>query len=263
MSSVQKAAAPVRKRTALVTGAAAGLARGITLALANAEYEVAFTFRPGGTAPSVTLDLLAAHGYAAQSFPLDFLAEERAVAAELEQVVRTIRPDVLVHGVGPMTVKRFERSTMEDYHEMVDGNLRSAVQVAAAVLPGMRERTFGRLVFFGLNGSQYTQPARGLTLHAAAKAAVVTFARSLALEEGRNGITVNVVGPGDIREKDRSRTDVKSLAANNPVGRPGTWEDVADAVLFLVRDDADFLSGVVLNVSGGLAEVYERNAERQ
>ncbi|MBC5815686.1 MAG: SDR family oxidoreductase [Candidatus Eremiobacteraeota bacterium] len=250
------------KRTALITGAAAGLARGIALALARAGYEIAFTYRPGGTAPEATLGLLSAEGFTARAFPVDFLAMQDAVGTALHEIALNAPVDVLVHAVGPMTIGRFERSTMNDYHEMVDGNLRSAVQAAAAVLPGMRERRFGRLVFFGLGGSAYTQPARGLALHAAAKAGVLTFARSLALEEGQYGVTVNVVAPGDIREKYRSRAEARTLTASNPVGRPGTWEDVADAVLFLIRDDSDFLSGTVLNVGGGLADVYERNAKR-
>lgn len=246
----------------MITGAAAGLARGIALALARSGYQILFTYRPGGTPPQTTSDLLRREGYASQAFGVDFGANDDRVAASLDAIAANVSIDVLVHAVGPMTIARFERSTMNDYHEMVDGNLRSGVQAAAAVLPGMRERRFGRLIFFGLGGSAFTQPARGLSLHAAAKAGLVAFARSLALEEGRYGVTVNVIEPGDIREKSRSRAEARTVTAANPVGRPGSWEDVADAVQFLVRDESDFLNGVVLNVGGGLAEVYEQNAKR-
>ena len=244
-----------------MTGAAAGLARGISLALAREGYDIVFTYRGGGRPPAQTRELLAAEGFASHAYPVEFLKPAVDVAQELGEVASAHAIDILVHAVGPMTVRGFERSTIDDYHAMMDGNFRSAVQTAMALLPGMRERRFGRLVFFGLNGSQFTQPARGLTLHAAAKAALVTFARSLALEEGRHGITVNVVEPGDIRDKERTRAQARDAKATNPVGRPGTWEDVADAVRFLVREDSDFLNGVVLNVAGGLAEVYERNAD--
>ncbi|MDQ6929783.1 MAG: SDR family oxidoreductase [Candidatus Eremiobacteraeota bacterium] len=262
MSSLEKPAPPARKRSALITGAGAGLARGIALALARAGDDIAFTYRPGGTPPDQTLALLQSNGYSAQAFGVDFLAPEEIVETALAPLVARVLPDILVHAVGPMTVKRFERTTLADYHEMMDGNLRSAVQACSAVLPGMRERHFGRVIFFGLNGSQFTQPARGLTLHAAAKAGLVAFARALALEEGKHGITVNVVAPGDIREKYRSRDEARMSTAANPSGRPGSWEDVADAVLFLVRDDADFVNGAILNVAGGLADAYERNAQR-
>lgn len=230
-------------------------------ALAAAGYAAAFTYRPGGTPPGDTLAAVRAAGFDARAFPVDFSGDADAVREALDAAVAAVEPDVLVHAVGPMTIKKFSASTMDDYRDMIDGNLRSAVLAAAAVLPGMRERGFGRLIFFGLNGSHDAAAVRGLSLHAAAKAGVVTFARSLALEEGRSGITVNVIEPGDIRDKERPRALARGLKAANPVGRPGTWEDVADAVRFLVRDDADFLNGAVLNVNGGLAQAYERNAD--
>ncbi|GAC1503668.1 MAG: SDR family NAD(P)-dependent oxidoreductase [Vulcanimicrobiaceae bacterium] len=256
-------AAFLQKRTVLITGAAAGLMRGVALAFARERYCVALTYRPGGTPPEATLALLRSEGFDAAAFPVDFLRPAHDVAEALAAITGELAIDVLVHGVGPMRIARFENSAMEDYDVMVDGNLRSAVQAAVAVLPGMRSRTFGRLIFFALSGSQWTQPVRGLAVHAAAKAGVVAFARSLALEEGKHHITVNVVAPGDIRDKERSRDAARGHRAANPVTRPGTWEDVADAVLFAARDDADFISGAVLNVSGGLSEPYERNAERE
>lgn len=245
-----------------LTGAAAGLAQGVAFALASDGHELVFTYRPEGTTPDRTLELIGASGGKGAAYPVDFLAREDDVAERLAQIVNTAGPfDALVHAVGPLTVARFERSTLADYHEMIDGNLRSAVQAAAAVLPGMRERHFGRLIFFGINGSHTTQPARGLALHVAAKAGLVAFARTLALEEGRRGITVNVIEPGDIRRKTLSRREAREARAANPVGRPGTWEDVADAVRFLMAAESDFINGTVLSVTGGLIESYERNAK--
>ncbi|MGZ3496081.1 MAG: SDR family NAD(P)-dependent oxidoreductase [Vulcanimicrobiaceae bacterium] len=245
----------------LLTGAAAGLAQGIAIALAADGHDLVFTYRPGGTSPERTLELIREGGGDAVAYPVDFLADEAVVAEALGAIVTERGPfETLIHAVGPMTIARFERSTLTDYHAMIDGNLRSAVQAAAAVLPGMRARHFGRLIFFGINGSQTTQPARGLSLHVAAKAGVVAFARTLALEEGRHGITVNVIEPGDIRQKTLSRRAAREAKAANPVGRPGTWEDVADAVRFLTAAENDFINGAVLNVTGGLIEPYERNA---
>lgn len=249
------------KRSLLVTGGAAGLARGIVRALAARGYAAAFTYRPGGTPPDETLAAVRADGFDARAFPVDFSAGAGEVRDALGAAVSAIAPDVLVHAVGPMIIKKFSSSTVDDYEEMIGGNLRSSVQAAAAVLPGMRDRGFGRLIYFGLNGSHDASGVSGLSLHAAAKAGVVAFARSLALEEARSGITVNVIEPGDIRDKERPRAAARGVKAANPVGRPGTWEDVADAVAFLVRDDADFLNGVVLNVNGGLVRAYERNAD--
>jgi 3-oxoacyl-[acyl-carrier protein] reductase len=140
---------------------------------------------------------------------------------------------------------------------MIDGNLGSAIALAFAVLPGMRERRFGRLVFFGMNGSHVTLPARGMALYGAAKAGVVTFARTLALEEAAYGISVNVIEPGDIRDKDAGRAAARAIPANNPTGHAGSWEDIADAVRFAIADENGFLNGMVLGVNGGLTEPHE------
>jgi len=245
------------RRSALVTGAARGLARGIVVDLARAGYRVAFTYRADGTPPAPTLAAVASAGARASAIaadherPGDTAAAVRAAEAEFGGL------DVLVHAVGPIVVKRFANSTMDDFRAMVAGNFQSAVEAAFAVLPGMRERGFGRLVFFGMNGSRETLPARGMSLYGASKAAVVAFARTLALEEAGRGITVNVVEPGDIRNKEVDRAGARTLPAENPTGHAGSWEDVAYAVRFLVSDDASFINGMTLGVNGGLVEPHE------
>ena len=101
-------------------------------------------------------------------------------------------------------------------------------------------------------GSSETRPFRGFSLYQAAKSALVAFARCLAIEEAGNGITVNVVAPGDIREKSLDRARAFEREARNPRGRAGSYEDVADAVRFLVAPQRDFITGAVIEVTGGL-----------
>lgn len=244
-------------RIAVVTGAASGLAAGIARRLAADGYRVAFTYRPGGTPPDETLAALAPFDPQALAVP-NPLADDADATRLVADVTAARGPiDVVVHTVGPIVVRSFARSTFADYRAMVDGNLGSAVALAAAVLPGMRERGFGRLVFFGMNGSQATRPAPKMALYAAAKAGVVTFARTLSLEEAPRGITVNVIEPGDIRDKRATRAQARTRSADNPTGHPGSWEDIADAVRFVVGDDAGFFNGMVLGVNGGLVEPHE------
>ena len=226
--------------------------------LARHGYRVAFTYRSDGTSPEGTLAAIAAtgaepgialvadHGVAG--------ATEHSVAAGLERLGRI---DAYIHAVGPIVVKRFERSTMADYRTMLAGNLESAVEGAFAVLPAMRARGSGRLVFFGMNGSHMTLPARGMSLYGAAKSGVVTFARTLALEEAANGITTNIVEPGDIRDKEADRAAASAIVATNPTGHAGSWEDIAYAVRFLVSEEASFVNGQTIGVNGGLVEPHE------
>ncbi len=244
-------------RLALVTAAASGLARGSALALARAGYRIAITTKPGGTSADATLAHVRAHDPEALAIAAD--VSEPGVAATVVAAIERARGpiDVLVHALGPIVVKRFANCTFAEHEAMIHGNYSSSVALAFALLPGMRERRFGRLVFFGMNGTHATQPARGMALYGAAKAAVVTFARTLALEEAQFGITTNVIEPGDIRDKNADRALAKTMPAANPTGHAGSWEDIAEAVLFAVSDNASFLNGMVIGVNGGLVEPFE------
>jgi 3-oxoacyl-[acyl-carrier protein] reductase len=243
----------------LVTGAAAGLAAGVAAALPSDGFGcVALTYRTAS--PDAIVAAIESAGARAVAARVDFLDDDAAVGAELDRLVRDAGPfDTLVHGVGPLVLKRFERLTGEDYRIAFDGNVRSAVAAARAVLPGMQSLRFGRIVFFAMLGSGETRPFRGFSFYQAAKSAVVAFARCLALEQARYGITVNVVAPGDIRDKSLSRTDAFERPAHNPRGRPGTCDDVVDAVRFLIARERDFVTGAVLDVNGGLTQADERN----
>jgi len=245
-------------RTAFITGAASGLARGVAIDLARAGYRIAFTYRTSGTPPDETLARVRAAG-GGEALAI---AAEHGEPGETERAVRAAeaglgRLDAVVHAVGPIVVRRFEGLEMDDCRRMLAGNYESAVELALAALPAMRARGSGRLVFFGMNGSHETLPARGMTLYGAAKAAVVAFARSLALEEAARGITVNVIEPGDIRDKEVDRAGARAIPANNPTGHAGSWEDVAYAVRFLVSEEASFINGMTIGVNGGLVEPHE------
>ncbi len=252
----------LRNRRALVTGAAAGLAAGVASALARDGFaHVAITYR--GTSPDATLGAIEAAGATASATKIDFLAAPREIETALDEAVGAYGPfDTLVHAVGPLVVKRFAASTPQEYAETFDGNVRSAVLAARATLPAMRDAKFGRLVFFGMLGSAQTRPFRSFSLYQSAKSALVAFARCLALEEAPHGITVNVVSPGDIREKSLGRKEAHLRTANNPRGRPGTYEDVADAVRFFVASERDFVTGTVIEVSGGLQTAGESGSVR-
>jgi len=245
------------KRRALVTGAAGGLAAGIAPALASDGFaSVTITYR--STPPDATLASIEAAGCTGAAVRVDFLDDPGEVAAALGEAMSSHGPfDTLVHAVGPLLVRRFENTTLDDYREVLDGNLRSAVLAAHAVLPAMRDARFGRIVFFGMLGSGQTRPFRGFALYQAAKSGLVAFARCIAIEEARHGITVNVVAPGDIRDKSLERDRAFERTARNPRGRPGSYEDVADAVRFLVAPERDFITGTVIEVTGGLQTAGE------
>jgi 3-oxoacyl-[acyl-carrier protein] reductase len=249
-----------RVRRALVTGGASGLSAGIAAALASDGFElVAITFR--ASKPAATLAAIERAGAAASATHVDFSGDADAIAAVLARLVDDVGPfDTLIHGVGALTVKRFVNLTRADYANLFDANVRSAVLACAAVLPEMRAAKFGRIVVFGGNGSSETRPHRGFSLYQASKSALIAFARTLAIEEAEHGVTVNAIEPGDIRDKTQSREQARSQQSPIPRGRPGSFEDVADVVRFLIAPERDFITGAVISVTGGLMQADGRNA---
>jgi 3-oxoacyl-[acyl-carrier protein] reductase len=250
-------------RRAFVTGAASGLAAGVAPSLARDGFaHVSISYR--NAPPDATLEAIRAAGASSSAVRVDFLGDPVEIAATLERHAAAHGPfDTLVHAVGPLAVKRFERLTLEDYCAIFDGNVRSAVLAARALLPPMREAGFGRIVFFGSLGAAETRPYRGFAFYQAAKSALTAFARTLAVEEARHGITVNVVVPGDLRDKTIDRENARRHRGPAPRGRPGSYEDIADVVGFLAAPERDFVTGAVIEVSGGLTQADERNEPGQ
>ncbi|HYK53898.1 MAG TPA: SDR family oxidoreductase [Candidatus Eremiobacteraceae bacterium] len=246
-------------RAALVTGSAGGLMRGVCVSLARSGFSVAAHHRPGGSDADETLSAVRTAGGTCFAFPADVTTA--AGATSLVEAVRDRlrRIDTLVCGVGPMMIKDAIDTTPEEFDEMIAGNLTSAYLTIRAALPIMREQRFGRVICFGMTGSESTQGFRHLSAYVAAKAGLTAFVKTLALEEGPYGITCNVVNPGDIRDKDADRkTAAERRDYRNPTTRPGSWEDIGDAVAFLASDEASFINGAVLTVSGGWQGFFEK-----
>lgn len=168
------------------------------------------------------------------------------------------RIDVLVHAAGPFIRDhlRLADTSADEWNRMVDGNLGSAYHLVRAAIPDMRRRRWGRVVLFGFAeaGGAPGWPERAA--FAAAKSGLVSLARSLAFEEAPNGVTVNVICPGDIRPPWKEASIAAARGRDDgrtPLGRPGTGEDVARVVAFLCEEDSDFITGSVIEVTGGLS----------
>jgi 3-oxoacyl-[acyl-carrier protein] reductase len=162
------------------------------------------------------------------------------------------RLDILVNNVGEFNWKPVAETTLEEWKAVFESNLYSVFYASKAALPAMRRQRWGRIINLGAVGAERAFGQGTISSYAAAKAAVVSFSRSLAIEEAKHGITVNVINPSNIDEKELTVDEARRLHDSRfPIGRPPSAEDISTAVKFFASDAADYITGQVLNVSGG------------
>ena len=242
----------LRNRVALVTGGSRGIGRGIAVRLAREGARVAIAYRSNKNAAQETLRQMQASGVECVAVETDITDAARA-----EQLVRTVvdrfgRLDVVVNNVGDFRWGALAESSLEDWQSIFTSNLLTVLYISRAVLPHMRRGRWGRIINLGAVGAERAFGQAKISAYAAAKAAVVALSRSLALEEAKNAITVNVVNPSSIDEKELTLSEARRLRdARFPIGRPPTAEDVAATVAFFASEEAEYVTGQVVNVSGG------------
>jgi 3-oxoacyl-[acyl-carrier protein] reductase len=242
----------LKNRVALVTGASRGIGKEIALTLGRSGARVAVSYRTNKLAAQRVANALRSMGAQGIAFASDITDPGRAKEL-VDAVVRHFgRLDVLVNNVGDFEWKPVIESTPEEWHAILASNLFSVFYTSKYALPVMRRQRWGRMINLGAVGAERGFGQAKISAFSTAKAGVVAFSRSLALEEARYGITVNVVNPAIIDDKELSREEAERIAdARYPIGRPATAQDVAEAVKFFASEESSFITGQVLNVSGG------------
>ncbi len=263
-------------KTAIVTGGARGIGRGIAVALAHqgAAVAVADLYTPtqgsGGYTLSTetdvqkTVESLTGLGAKAIGVSVDVtrIDQIEAMVAAVSQKLGPI--DILCNNAGVVHFHATPEMTEEDWDAIMDVNLKGVFLCCRAVLPDMMERRRGRIINTASVAGK--TPSAGLAAYCASKSAVIGFTQSLALEMAPYDITVNAVCPGILGtsmwldhliekrsqdlEDDREAALQRFVADRIPLGRPQTPEDVGQAVVYLAQ--ADNVTGVALNVSGGM-----------
>jgi 3-oxoacyl-[acyl-carrier protein] reductase len=242
----------LRNRVAVVTGGTRGIGKGIALGLAQQGARIALVYRANKAAAQMALRELQAAGADCVAVETDITEPARA-----EQLVKTVadrygRIDVLVNNVGEFRWGTLVESSVEEWTRIFDSNVLTVFHMCRCAVPLMRKGRWGRIINLGAVGAERAFGQAKISAYAAAKAAVVAMSRSLALEEAKNGITVNVVNPSSIDEKDLTLEEARKLKdARYPIGRPPTVDDVAAAVSFFASEEAEYVTGQVVNVSGG------------
>ncbi len=235
----------MKDKIALVTGSSRGIGRDIALKLADVTSGVAVHYKNSRNAAEKVVKKIREKGKTATCFRADLTKEREALALVRKVEEKFGRIDILVNNFGPILVKSWEKVTSAEWDYILHSNLMSALYCLKTVLPGMRERKWGRIINLGYSRAEQLVAFSTITPYAIAKTGLLILTRSVAASEGLAGITVNMVSPGLMEG------GILPESKSVPKGRLGKFEDVSSAVLFLVSDEADFISGTNLIVAGG------------
>ncbi len=234
-------------KIALVTGGTRGIGEAICIALKNGGFTVVANYA-GNTeaADKFTKET----GIPAYKFDVsDYEACQQAV----KQIESHIGPvEILINNAGITRDGTIHKMTYEQWNAVIQTNLTSCFNMSKAVIDGMRERNYGRIVNIGSINGQAGQ--YGQVNYAAAKSGIHGFTKALAQEGAAKGITVNAIAPGYIAtEMVRAVPEhiLEKIVARIPVGRLGEASEIARGVLFLVGDEAGFITGSTLSINGG------------
>ena len=234
-------------KVAVVTGGTRGIGQAISVGLKGAGYLVAAVYA-GNDAAAQRLN--AETGIPVFKFDV---SDFQACADGVKKIEELLGPiEVLVNNAGITRDATMHRMTPEQWNAVIQTNLTSCFNMSRQVIEGMRARGFGRIVNIGSINGQAGQ--YGQVNYAAAKSGIHGFTKALAQEGAARGITVNAVAPGYVdTEMVRAvpKDVLEKIIARIPVGRLGRAEDISRAVLFLVADDADFITGSTLSINGG------------
>jgi 2-hydroxycyclohexanecarboxyl-CoA dehydrogenase len=239
------------ERVAFVSGAARGIGRAIASRIAADGRAVAIA------------DLLAdeareAAGGRAAAFPLDVTSADSVTKAVAEATDALGPIDVLVNNAGWDELHPFLETDEPFWERVIDVNFKGGLRLTRAVLPGMVERKWGRIVNIGSDAGRVGSSLE--SVYSGAKAATIAFTKTIAREVARDGVTANAVCPGPtetpmLEQITGGETGAKVIEAMRravPMKRLGAPEDVAAAVAFLASEEAGFITGQTLSVSGGL-----------
>ena len=241
----------LNNKIAVVTGASQGIGKIIAFELAKSGAHVACISRNKKAIESI-VDEITINGGQASSFPCDISDSDTLSEIITEIIKENSRIDILVNNAGITKDSLLMRMSIEQWDDVINTNLKGAFHCTKAVVRYMMKNKFGRIInitsIVGLTGNA------GQANYAASKAGLIGMTKSIAKEVASRGITANCIAPGWIETSmtDKLSGEVKNqFLSHIPVGRIGSPDDIANAVIFLASDEAGYITGQTITVDGG------------
>ena len=238
-------------KVALIPGGARGIGRAIALSLADDGWSVAIAYRHSESKAAELTRQVEARGARALALRCDISQREacESLVAQTERHLGPIR--ALIHAAGPYRRIPLLEENSEDWRALFDANLHAFFDLAQLTSVGMRRASHGRLLSFGLAGAEQLPARPNIAAHSIAKAALIALTRNFAEVLGPYGITANTISPGFIDSGNELSKQWREMAKTIPAHRLGTLEDIVSAARFLLSDQAAYINGANLLVSGG------------
>lgn len=238
-------------RVALITGGAKGIGRAVGIRLAEGGWAVAFCYRTSAEAAEETAHLIEQHGGRALPVRCD-VADPTGCEALVERATREYRRiDALLNCAGPYRRVPLLEETVDGWRAMFDNNLHPVFYMSRLVAPQMVAQRWGRIINFSMANADQAVAQPQITAHYIAKTGVLILTRTLAKLLAPHGITVNAISPGFIASGSAPAEELAKMVKNIPAGRIGDLADAVSAVTFLLSEEASYINGANLHLSGG------------
>jgi 3-oxoacyl-[acyl-carrier protein] reductase len=237
-------------KVALITGGARGIGRAVALDLASSGWSVAICYRTSAKQAAEVSNAVRQKGVDALALQSDVSNPDTATNLVHHVNREWGRIDALINGAGPYHRVSLLKETNDGWHSMFDNNLHPVFYLTQAVIPIMRERKWGRIVCFSTANAEQLIAQPQLTAHYISKVGLVALARSFARLIASDGITINCVSPGFIDSGSAPKEELERMVKLIPAGYVGSVDDAASAVRFLLSDEARYVNGANIQLSG-------------
>ena len=239
------------KRVALITGGAKGIGRAIGIDLAGRGWSVAICYRTSEAEAETACAEMRAKGARALAERCDVSDPEscRKLVEKVREELGSI--DALVNAAGPYVRIPLLEQSVESWREQFDDNLHPVFYLARLVAPGMVERRWGRILSFAMANADQMSGQPQVTAHYITKAGILILTKTLAKILGSHGITANAISPGFIASGSAPAEELEKMKKSIPAGYIGELGDVVSAARFLLSEEARYVNGANLQLSGG------------